>query len=79
LQQRLASLGNDAVSPLDQPAVGHCVRQGLVLASVALVIAGTSEDLEFEPRVAADGKPVDHNFRKLLPNTACSPGQARNW
>jgi hypothetical protein len=34
---------------------------------VAEYIAGSVEDLEFEPRVAADGKPLSgYNFRKLL-------------
>ena len=34
---------------------------------VAGLVAGTSEDTEFEPRVAADGKPLSsHHFRKLL-------------
>ena len=34
---------------------------------MAAHIAGTVADTEFEPRVAADGKPLSgHNFRKLL-------------
>lgn len=34
---------------------------------VAPWVAGSSEDIDFEPRVAADGKPLSgHNFRKLL-------------
>ena len=34
---------------------------------VAGLVSGTAEDVEFEPRVAADGKPLsNHNFRKLL-------------
>lgn len=34
---------------------------------VASYIAGTVEDVEFQPRVSADGKPLSgHNFRKLL-------------
>lgn len=34
---------------------------------VAAQVTGTAEDVEFEPRVAADGKPLSgHNFRKLL-------------
>lgn len=34
---------------------------------VAALVTGTAEDVEFEPRVAADGKPLSgHNFRKLL-------------
>ena len=34
---------------------------------VAKLVSGSAEDVEFEPRVAADGKPLSgHNFRKLL-------------
>lgn len=34
---------------------------------VAHLVAGDASDAEFEPRVAADGKPLSgHNFRKLL-------------
>lgn len=34
---------------------------------VAGLISGDKEDIEFQPRVAADGKPLStHNFRKLL-------------
>jgi hypothetical protein len=41
---------------------------------VAGLVSGTAEDVEFEPRVAADGKPLSgHNFRKLLTDNSVQP------
>lgn len=41
---------------------------------VAGLVTGTAEDTEFEPRVAADGKPLStHNFRKLLKDNGVQP------
>lgn len=41
---------------------------------VAALVSGTAEDVEFEPRVAADGKPLSgHNFRKLLTDNGVQP------
>lgn len=41
---------------------------------VAAQVSGTAEDTEFEPRVAADGKPLSaHNFRKLLAEHGVQP------
>jgi hypothetical protein len=41
---------------------------------VARLVSGTAEDVEFEPRVAADGKPLSgHNFRKLLTENGVQP------
>ena len=41
---------------------------------VAALVSGTAEDVEFEPRVAADGKPLSgHNFRKLLADNGVQP------
>lgn len=41
---------------------------------VAALVSGTTEDVEFEPRVAADGKPLSgHNFRKLLAENGVQP------
>ena len=41
---------------------------------VAQLVSGTAEDVEFEPRVAADGKPLSgHNFRKLLTDNGVQP------
>ncbi|WP_304350213.1 BREX-1 system phosphatase PglZ type B [Comamonas testosteroni] len=45
---------------------------------VAGLVAGTVEDTEFEPRVAADGKPLStHNFRKLLQEQGIQPLSAQ--
>lgn len=41
---------------------------------VAGLVSGTEEDVEFEPRVAGDGKPLSgHNFRKLLTDNGVQP------
>jgi hypothetical protein len=41
---------------------------------VATLVSGTAEDVGFEPRVAADGKPLSgHNFRKLLTDNGVQP------
>ena len=41
---------------------------------VAGLVSGTTEDVEFQPRVAADGKPLSgHNFRKLLADNGVQP------
>ena len=41
---------------------------------VAGLVSGTVEDVEFEPRVAADNKPLSgHNFRKLLADNGVQP------
>jgi hypothetical protein len=41
---------------------------------VAALVSGTADDVEFEPRVAADGKPLSaHNFRKLLTDNGVQP------
>lgn len=41
---------------------------------VAGLVSGTAEDVAFEPRVAADGKPLSgHNFRKLLTDNGVQP------
>lgn len=41
---------------------------------VAGLVSGTGEDVEFAPRVAADGKPLSsHNFRRLLTDNGVQP------
>jgi hypothetical protein len=41
---------------------------------VASLVSGAAEDVGFEPRVAADGKPLSgHNFRKLLTDNGVQP------
>lgn len=47
---------------------------------VASLVTGTVEDTEFEPRVAADGKPLSaHNFRKLLQEQGIQPLSAQEF
>jgi len=74
LQQRLAAVGDVSLS-------ARCTSLPSVTASgkawcspVAAHIAGTADDLEFEPRVSADGKPLSaYNFRKLLSEHGVQP------
>lgn len=74
LQQRLLTQGSANIS-------AHWTSLPTVTASgkawcspVAAHIAGTVTDNEFEPRVAADGKPLSgHNFRKLLTDQGVQP------
>lgn len=41
---------------------------------VAKLVSGSADDVEFEPRVAADGKALSgHNFRKLLADSGVQP------
>jgi len=41
---------------------------------VARLVSGTADDTEFQPRVAAEGKPLSgHNFRKLLADNGIQP------
>lgn len=74
LQQRLLTLGeaNLSASWTSLPTV---TASGKAWCSpVASYIAGTVTDTEFEPRVAADGKPLSgHNFRKLLTDQGVQP------
>lgn len=67
LEQRLSSLGTTSLEAkwTSMPSV---TASGKAWCSpVAGSIAGTPDDVDFEPRVAADGKPLSgHNFRKLL-------------
>lgn len=67
LQIQLAGLGKVATSALwtSMPSV---TASGKAWASpVAQWVSGKKEDEDFQPSVAADGKPLStHNFRKLL-------------
>ncbi len=67
LQQRLLSLGNTSLSARWTSLPSVTASGKAWCSPVAAHIAGAAEDTEFEPRVAADGKPLSgHNFRKLL-------------
>lgn len=67
LTERLSSLGKVSASArwTSMPSV---TASGKAWASpVAAWVAGKKEDEDFQPSVAADGKPLStHNFRKLL-------------
>ena len=67
LQQRLLALGNANLSARWTSLTTVTASGKAWCSPVAAHIAGTVTDTEFEPRVAADGKPLSgHNFRKLL-------------
>lgn len=67
LQQRLASLGNATLSARWTSLPSVTASGKAWCSPVSAHIAGTSDDLEFEPKVKADGKPLStYNFRKLL-------------
>lgn len=74
LEQRLSSLGTTNLEAkwTSMPSV---TASGKAWCSpVASFVAGAPEDVDFEPRVAADGKPLSgHNFRKLLAEQGVEP------
>lgn len=74
LEQRLLSLGTTSLSACwtSMPSV---TASGKAWCSpVAGFITGSPDDVDFEPRVAADGKPLSsHNFRKLLSEHGIEP------
>jgi hypothetical protein len=74
LEQRLSSLGTTRLEAqwTSMPSV---TASGKAWCSpVAGLIAGVVDDVDFEPRVAADGKPLSaHNFRKLLAQQGVAP------
>ena len=88
LEQRLSFLGNARLSArwTSMPSV---TASGKAWCSpVATFIAGSAGDVDFEPRVAADGRPLSgHNFRKLLGEQGvqaldkheCGDSQGRAW
>ena len=67
LEQRLSALGPTRLSAgwTSMPSV---TASGKAWCSpVAAFIAGSAGDIDFQPRVKADGRPLSgHNFRKLL-------------
>lgn len=67
LQQRLSSLGGADLAARWTSLPSVTASGKAWCSPVAKHIAGTAEDLEFEPRVLADGKPLSaHNLKKLL-------------
>lgn len=74
LQQRLRSLGDTALSARWTSLPSVTASGKAWCSPVAAHIAGTAADTEFEPRVAADGKPLSgHNLRKLLTDQGVQP------
>lgn len=74
LEQRLSSLGTTSFSA-NWTSMPSVTASGKAWCSpVANFVTGSSEDTEFEPRVAADGKPLSaYNFRKLLTEHGVDP------
>lgn len=74
LQQRLSALGDVNLSARWTSLPSVTASGKAWCSPVAAHIAGTATDTEFEPRVAADGKPLSgHNFRKLLNEQGVQP------
>ena len=74
LQQRLSNLGSTTLSARWTSLPSVTASGKAWCSPVSSYIAGTAEDLEFEPRVASDGKPLSsHNFRKLLNEHGVQP------
>jgi hypothetical protein len=67
LQQRLSQIGTVALTARWTSLPSVTASGKAWCSPVAPFISGSADDLEFEPRVSADGKPLSaHNFRKLL-------------
>ena len=74
LRQRLSGLGETSLSArwTSLPSVTASGKPWC--SPVADQVSGAAEDVEFEPRVATDGKPLSgHNFRKLLAERGIQP------
>ncbi|WP_085318438.1 BREX-1 system phosphatase PglZ type B [Derxia lacustris] len=74
LEQRLSSLGITSLEA-DWTSMPSVTASGKAWCSpVASLIVGTADDVDFQPRVTADGKPLSaHNFRKLLAEQGVVP------
>lgn len=74
LEQRLAPLGKTTLSA-NWTTLPSVTASGKAWCSpVAAHISGTTEDVEFEPRVSAGSKQLSgHNFRKLLTDHGIQP------
>ncbi|MBS1942821.1 MAG: BREX-1 system phosphatase PglZ type B [Bacteroidetes bacterium] len=74
LQPRLQVLGETNLSARWTSLPSVTASGKAWCSPVAAHIAGTAADTEFEPRVAADSKPLSgHNFRKLLTDRGVQP------
>lgn len=88
LQQRLSAMGTTNLSARWTSLPSVTASGKAWCSPVAAFIAGAADDVDFEPRVAADGKPLSgHNFRKLLTEHGvqpldkheCGDPQGRAW
>lgn len=75
LRARLDDLGGATRLDVRWTSMPSVTASGKAWCSpVAAWVAGTVQDVEFEPRVAADGKPLSgHNFHKLLTDHDVQP------
>lgn len=74
LQQRLLALGQTSLSARWTSLPSVTASGKAWCSPVTSLIAGTTSDIDFEPRVAADGKPLSaYNFRKLLSEQGIQP------
>ena len=88
LQQRLSSLGTTNLDARWTSLPSVTASGKAWCSPVSAFIAGAPEDVDFSPRVSADGKPLSgHNFRKLLADHGvqplnkheCGDPQGRAW
>ncbi|AGW91524.1 hypothetical protein N234_15955 [Ralstonia pickettii DTP0602] len=74
LRQRLSGLGETGLSARWTSLPSVTASGKAWCSPVADQVSGAPDDVEFEPRVAADGKPLSgHNFRKLLTEHGVQP------
>jgi hypothetical protein len=74
LRERLSGLGEASLSTRWTSLPSVTASGKAWCSPVADQVSGTADDVEFEPRVAADGKPLSgHNFRKLLVENGVQP------
>jgi hypothetical protein len=74
LQQRLRSLGTTNLDARWTSLPSVTASGKAWCSPVSAFIAGAPEDVDFSPRVSADGKPLSgHNFRKLLADHGVQP------
>ena len=74
LRSRLATLGSPTLEARWTSLPSVTASGKAWCSPVADLIEGLATDQEFEPRVAADGKPLSaHNFRKLLMDNGVQP------
>lgn len=74
LRERLSGLGATSLSTRWTSLPSVTASGKAWCSPVADQVSGAADDVEFEPRVAVDGKPLSgHNFRKLLVEHGVQP------